>query len=155
MDIWFGSLAALLMPDFRNTRLFLEKEMFIIQHALLVALPFYYMVVRRYTVFSDVVHIFQNYLIFALMHWDVFAVASIIGNRNVNYMIQPPKGYPKYGEWYRPLVMAQCLAATFVSRYVFMGVWGWLVTGKYPFGCGCARKASTSKLGMAGTKKIQ
>ena len=37
MDIWFGSFAALLMPDFRNTVLFLEKEMFIIQHALLVA----------------------------------------------------------------------------------------------------------------------
>jgi uncharacterized membrane protein YwaF len=37
MDIWFGSLAALLMPDFRNTSLFLEKEMFIIQHGLLVA----------------------------------------------------------------------------------------------------------------------
>jgi len=40
MDIWFGSFAALLMPDFRNTVLFLEKEMFIIQHGLLVAVRF-------------------------------------------------------------------------------------------------------------------
>lgn len=149
MDIWFGSLAALLMPDFRNTRLFLEKEMFIIQHGLLVALPFYYMAVRRYTVYSDFIHIFQNYLIFALIHWDVFSTVSIFWNCNVNYMAQPPNGFTKYGEWYRGVVMLQCLAATLAARYIFSGLWGLLVTWQYPYTVCCVRRSKGTVMGLA------
>ena len=101
-------------------------------------LPFYYTAVRRYTIYSDAAHIAFNYLLFLLMHFDVFSVVSVATSSNVNYMSQPPKGFDRFGHLYRVAVSIMCIATTALARYGFSGLWTRAVRGVYPYTLGCS-----------------
>ena len=82
-----------------------------------------------------------NYLLFLLMHFDVFCLSSVYWSSNVNYMTQPPKGFDKYGQMYRLFISLGCIGTTFLARYLFTGLWARVVRGVYPYEPCARRKA--------------
>jgi len=93
-------------------------------------------------VYSDAAHIAFNYLLFLLMHFDVFSIVGVATSSNINYMSQPPKGFDSFGHLYRVAVSLLCIGSTALARYGFSGLWSRIVRGVYPYTLGCSDKGT-------------
>lgn len=139
LEMWFGSAAALAMPDLRGLDLPLEKVNFMVQHVMLTFAPFYLLARRPVDITLSLRVVTLNFVLFAAVHWNLYGVVNIVAGSNVNYMAQPPMGFGELvGTMYRPIILASCYVVILITRFIIFTPWAWL------FGATAAAEAVAS-----------
>ena len=89
----WGAVLALVTPDLRDYEQFLEVEFFWIEHALLLIIPFYCIMSKRFAVFESTLTLAcASFFLLAVYHSFVLSAASLWTGINLNYLLAPPPG---------------------------------------------------------------
>jgi hypothetical protein len=84
---------AIAQPDLRDLDLFLEQEFFWFEHYMLMAVPVYFIMTRKYFIFPiSFSFIVASFFSKALFHSMVLGSVGIMNAVNLNYMLSPPPG---------------------------------------------------------------
>jgi uncharacterized membrane protein YwaF len=87
------SLLAMASPDLRGCDYWLEKEIFWLEHALLVLVPAYFIARRRFIVAPPSASLaVVSWALNAVYYCAVLTWAAIISGQNLGYMLHPPVG---------------------------------------------------------------
>jgi hypothetical protein len=80
-------------PDMRDYTLWMEREVFWLEHALLVFVPAWCIASGHFLVVPKSVALAcASWSLNALYHVLVLSVVAVISGKNLNYMLQPPPG---------------------------------------------------------------
>ena len=108
---------------------------FFAQHWTLVLLPFYFVFSGKFVVLSStVLFTLFSFSLHALWHALVLSPASLIKGKNLNYMMNPPRGHARLlGRAYRPVIFTACLFFCFLTRYAFAAPISHLIRSFSPY----------------------
>ncbi|ESN92368.1 hypothetical protein HELRODRAFT_133970, partial [Helobdella robusta] len=103
-----GPIIALIIPVVHSRKLLLEREMYFIQHVLILVAPYFIMKNKAYTVErkNDMSWpVMAQGLVF-LFHFTVLQALSILTQVNIDNIICPASADPFSGQWYRMVGVA-------------------------------------------------
>ncbi|RKP12490.1 hypothetical protein BJ684DRAFT_20977, partial [Piptocephalis cylindrospora] len=134
LQVTWGTLLALLVPDLRDYSAFLEVENFYFEHYALLLFPLYLTIQGRFIVWRPTWEgAIAGFLALSFYHSGVLAPLALITGRNLNYMLSPPPGtLISTAGWYRLIMYGFGLAFTFIQRYVFVEGALWILRFQYP-----------------------
>ncbi|KAG2224859.1 hypothetical protein INT45_008041 [Circinella minor] len=137
--LW-GAILALIWPDLRDHDMFGEIFNFFMgkllnrhlewmkkdikakrsEHILVLALPFYMVLTRRYVVIPLSLDMaLFSFFLYAAYHSPVLHVSSLLSGFNLNYALVPPAltFLIASGRWYRGIMYMSALLLMFITRY--------------------------------------
>ena len=103
----YGTVLALVSPDLDGQDQVGEVAVFWIEHVVLLALPIVWLARRRFPLFAGAAPWVACWLVFWLMHIDLFGPISVLTGLNINFALTPPKIEllrATAGQYYRPAV---------------------------------------------------
>eukprot|EP00158_Paraphelidium_tribonemae_P008731 Partr_v1_DN28663_c0_g1_i3_m49702 putative NA len=115
----WGVVLALLQPDTRDYTMMFEVEFFWIEHWLLMLIPLYCIVTRKYFVF-DLTASFAagSFFLKAAYHSIFMAPIALVSGINLNYLLAPPPGpLVIFGRMYRVAMYLASFLMTLIIRY--------------------------------------
>lgn len=116
----WGSWMAILFPDLRDYKLPLEIENFWLEHALIVALPIWFIWTGRFLVFPHSIAFTSSAFLFnGAFHALVLHTVSLLSGYNLNYQLQPPpvRIVEKMGKSYKWIMYSFTYLVTLGVRY--------------------------------------
>ncbi|KAK9696448.1 hypothetical protein K7432_012454 [Basidiobolus ranarum] len=124
LNIMWGTILALVFPDYRSYTLFLEVENFVFEHWLILLTPLYIFYSRKVTVWKPSVSMtMAAHCFYALYNSTILLPVAIVSGQNLNYQLSPPiQLLPVFGKYYRFAMHAMCLPLTFIMRWIFVSV---------------------------------
>ncbi|ORZ37837.1 transmembrane protein [Catenaria anguillulae PL171] len=119
--VW-GTLLAILSPDLRDAKQFLERDNFWFEHWALLITPLIVAWSNRLAIFPPSFDLaMASFLFKALYHSLVLSAVALRTGNNLNYMLEPPLGpLELFAELYRLVMYLFCCALTFFTRYVLV-----------------------------------
>ncbi|KAI8141061.1 transmembrane protein, partial [Fennellomyces sp. T-0311] len=88
--LW-GAILALIWPDLRDHDMLGEIFNFFMEHILVLVLPFYMALTRRYVVIPPSIDMaLFSFFLYAAYHSPVLHVSSLLSGFNLNYALVPP-----------------------------------------------------------------
>ena len=119
--ILWGAMLAVIFPDLRDYAQLFELENFWIEHALVLILPIYFVVTKKYQLFPfSLSFAFTSWVAFALYHSAILCTAALTVGKNLNYMLAPPPGPLEYfGDAYRAVMFTFCIFLTAIFGGIY------------------------------------
>lgn len=98
---------------------YLELENWFFQHALLLFVPLYFMITKKFPVHANWNFFWMGYNILTLIHFFLLIPLSFVTGCNLNYMLCVPRGTPLqwFGKYYRFVNCIACLVISIALRY--------------------------------------
>ncbi|KAK9701974.1 hypothetical protein K7432_011464 [Basidiobolus ranarum] len=124
LNIMWGTIMALLFPDYRSFTVFLEVENFHLEHWIILLSPLYIFYTRKVAVWRPSVSMtLAAYCFYGIYNGTILLPLSLIYGQNVNYHLTPPvQLLPIFGKYYRLGMNFVCLPVTFLMRWVFVSL---------------------------------
>ncbi|ORX88059.1 hypothetical protein K493DRAFT_290848 [Basidiobolus meristosporus CBS 931.73] len=124
LNIMWGTILALLFPDYRSYTLFLEVENFILEHWLILLTPLYIFYTRKVAVWKPSVSMtLASHCFYALYNVVILLPFALVSGQNLNYQLSPPvQLLPVFGKFYRLGMHLLCLPLTFLMRWLLVSV---------------------------------
>ncbi|ORY93119.1 transmembrane protein [Syncephalastrum racemosum] len=117
--LW-GAVLALVFPDLRDHDMFGEIFNFFLEHTLVLVLPLYLILTRRYVILpaSFSMALF-SFFVYAAYHSPVLHVISLASGYNINYVLVPPalSFLIAAGVFYRYVMYLTAFLMMFLARY--------------------------------------
>ncbi|KAJ3338145.1 hypothetical protein HDU93_009945 [Gonapodya sp. JEL0774] len=122
VTIMWGAWLALVNPDLRNQTMFLEPEVFWLEHVLVAVVPLLLAINKRFILYPFTFDfVMASFLLFALYHSVVLSGMAVLTSYNLNYLMHPPIGPLQYfGQNFRPVMYTFCCVLTFAFRGIFV-----------------------------------
>ncbi|KAI9484866.1 TMEM164 family-domain-containing protein [Zychaea mexicana] len=117
--LW-GAILALIWPDLRDHEMLGEVFNFFMEHVLVLVLPFYMVLSRRYVVMPLSLDMaLFSFFLYAAYHSPVLHLSSLLSGFNLNYALVPPAltFLIASGPWYRGIMYFSALLLMFITRY--------------------------------------
>ena len=117
----WGAFLAIATPDLRDCDLFLEYEIFWIEHYLLLIIPVYCMIMKKFVVFELSFPVAVTaFMVKAFYHSFLLSAVALRTSINLNYVLVPPVGpLAWFGKWYRLVMYIFSFMLTLLMRYGF------------------------------------
>ncbi|ORY00482.1 hypothetical protein K493DRAFT_256355 [Basidiobolus meristosporus CBS 931.73] len=124
LNIMWGTILALLFPDYRSYTLFLEVENFVLEHWLILLTPLYIFYTRKIAVWKPSISMtVASYCFYALYNSVILLPFALCSGKNINYQLSPPvQLLPILGKYYRFGMNIICLPLTFLMRWILVSV---------------------------------
>ncbi|KAI7885553.1 hypothetical protein K492DRAFT_203958 [Lichtheimia hyalospora FSU 10163] len=117
--LW-GTILALIWPDLRDHEMLGEIFNFFMEHTLILVVPLYMTLTRRYPVLPISVDMaLFSFFLYAAYHSPVLHISSLLSGYNLNYALVPPAltFLIAAGPWYRFIMYTSALLLMFITRY--------------------------------------
>ena len=106
----FMPILAIIFPDHRDYIFPFEVFDYYLQHILMILLPPYFLIRKRFTIYGGAAVYTRAYIYGAIYFTHVLGSLAVLTGFNLNYMMAPPRGLlTKFGIYYRLIQQCFCL----------------------------------------------